>query len=219
MGESWAIWLTETLEWIRGAGFIGYVWFIVLYVILCALFLPGSILTLGAGAVYGWPLGTLLVAIGSALAASINFFLSRYLARGWIERRLESRPRFRSLAHKVAEKGWPLIMLSRLSPVFPHSIISYAAGLTRINYFTFFGASFLGFLPLSAAYSYAGDVIGQVTLLRSHSMMDDPASAAIWIAGLVMTFAVTIASAVFVARAFRDAPAPEATQSSAEPEH
>lgn len=203
MNDSWAQWLTGTLDGIHEAGWVGCVWFVVLYVVLSALFLPGSILTLGAGAVYGWPVGTLLVAIGNTIAASLNFTMSRYLARGWIERRLASRPRFRSLAHTISGKGWPLILLSRFSPVFPHSIVSYASGLTRIRFSTFMIASFVGFLPLSAAYSYAGDVIGQVALLRAHSVTDDPVSLAVWIASIIMTVAVTIASAIFVAKAFR----------------
>lgn len=205
MNTTWAQWLTQAMEGIRDAGAVGWVWFIILYVILGALFLPGSILTLGAGAVYGWELGALLVSVGSTLGAALNFVSSRYLARRWIEARLESRPRFRSVAHAIAAKGWPLILLSRFSPVFPHSIVSYAAGLTRIGWFTFLASSFVGFIPLSAAYSYAGAAIGKVALLHTGAITKDPLSLAVWIASLVMTAVVTVAFGVFVARAFHAA--------------
>jgi len=205
MQNSWAEWLTQMMEQIRDAGPAGCVWFVVLYVVLGALFLPGSILTVGAGAVYGWGTGTFLVALGSTIGAALNFYTSRYLARGWIERRLESRPRFRHLAHAVGSRGWPLILLSRFSPVFPHSIVSYAAGLTRIGAMRFMLASFVGFLPLSAAYAYAGAVLGRVAMVHSGVLTEDPLTLTVWIASLVVTVLVTVAGAVFVARAFRRA--------------
>lgn len=197
------------MEAIRDAGPVGWVWFVVLYVVLGALFLPGSILTVGAGAVYGWGTGTFLVALGSTVGAALNFYTSRYLARGWIERRLESRPRFRNLAHAVGARGWPLILLSRFSPVFPHSIVSYAAGLTRIGAWRFMLVSFVGFLPLSAAYAYAGAVIGKVAMVHSGVLSEDPFTMAVWIASLAVTVVVTVAGAVFAAKAFRDAEAGE----------
>lgn len=205
MSETWAAWLAESMEWIRDHGLVGCLWFIVLYVVSGALFLPGSILTLGAGAVYGWGPGTLLVSIASTIGAALNFFTSRYLARQWIERRLESRPRFRSLAHAVGAKGWPLILISRFSPVFPHSIVSYAAGMTRIHGWVFLVASFVGFLPLSAAYSYAGAVLGRVALLKSGNFTDDPFSVGVAVASVVVTLLVTALSAQFVAKAFANA--------------
>jgi uncharacterized membrane protein YdjX (TVP38/TMEM64 family) len=204
MESAWAEWLTQTMEWIRGAGWVGFVWFIVLYVVSGAVFLPGSILTVGAGAVYGWGTGTLLVATSSSIGALLNFMMSRYLARGWIERRLESRPRFRSLAHAIGTRGWPLIMLSRLSPIFPHSIVSYAAGLTRIGALKFFASSFAGFLPLSAAYAYAGAVLGKVAMVRTGVKQSDPLAMAVWIGGLGFTILVTVLGARLVAHAFRE---------------
>lgn len=209
MENAWAEWLLQTMEWIRGAGWVGCVWFIVLYVLSGALFLPGSILTVGAGAVYGWGIGTLLVALSSSLGAALNFLTSRYIARKWIERKLESRPRFHSLAHAIGSRGWPLIMLSRLSPIFPHSIVSYAAGLTRIKGRTFFMASFAGFLPLSAAYAYAGAVLGKVAAVKSGAMDKDPLALGVWIAGLAITVLVTVLGTKLVAKAFRTPQPPE----------
>ncbi len=193
------------MEWIRGHGTVGCVWFVVLYVLLGTVFLPGSVLTLGAGAIYGWWTGTVLVAFASTVGAALNFFTSRYLARGWIERRLESRPRFRSLAHAIGIRGWPLILLSRFSPIFPHSIVSYASGLTRIRAGTFLLASFVGFLPLSAAYSYAGAVLGRVATVGLGDNPRDPFTMSIWVASIAFTILVAILGARLVARAFRDA--------------
>jgi uncharacterized membrane protein YdjX (TVP38/TMEM64 family) len=214
MHETWAHWLTSAMETIRAAGPTGALWFVVLYVALGVVFLPASILTVGAGAVYGWGEGTVLVAVASTAGAALNFFTSRYLARGWIERRLESRPRFRALAHAIGSRGWPLILLSRLSPIFPHSIVSYAAGLTRIGAMRFMGVSFLGFLPLSAAYAYAGAVLGRFAAVKAGAAEPDPFATGVWFAGLAFTLLVTILGARLVTSAFRDAEHPLASADS-----
>jgi len=212
MAERWAEWLTQALEWIRSAGPAGSVWFLVLYVVLCILFLPGSLLTIGAGAIYGWGWGTLLVTVGSTLGSVLNFFTSRYFARNWIEKKLESRPRFRSLAHAIGLEGWPLILLSRLSPIAPHSLVSYAAGLTRIDAKAFIISSFVGFIPLSAAYAYAGALLGKVAAVQSGNAEVDALSWAVWIGGLVMTVVVSLLGIRLAAKAFRNAEAMEARQ-------
>ena len=78
--------LHDPLEWIQQSGWIGVVWFIVLYTLTCVFFLPGSILTVGAGAVYGFWFSTALVTISSTVGAAVNFLTSRYLARSWMQR-------------------------------------------------------------------------------------------------------------------------------------
>jgi uncharacterized membrane protein YdjX (TVP38/TMEM64 family) len=217
MAHAWAEWLTQALDWIRSAGPTGSIWFLVLYVALCILFLPGSLLTVGAGAIYGWGWGTLLVAVGSTLGSVINFFTSRYFARNWIEKKLERRPKFRSLAHAIGIEGWPLILLSRLSPIAPHSLVSYAAGLTRIDAKAFIISSFIGFIPLSAAYAYAGALLGKVAAVKSGNAEADSLSWAVWIGGLVMTVVVSFLGLRLAAKAFRNAEALEARQAAQSP--
>ncbi len=94
----WSEWMSRAMEQIADLGRMGWIWFIVLYVLTCVFFLPGSVLTIGAGAVYGWIGGTLLVTIASTVGAIVNFVTSRYLARNWMEKRLGTSPKLAPLS-------------------------------------------------------------------------------------------------------------------------
>lgn len=101
-------WLQEALEGIRRQGVFGIVVFVVLYVVCTVFFVPGSVLTLGAGAVYGVGLGSLLVSIGATLGASAAFLTGRYVARSWVQQRIESNARFAAIDRAVGREGWKL---------------------------------------------------------------------------------------------------------------
>jgi uncharacterized membrane protein YdjX (TVP38/TMEM64 family) len=87
MLEQWTEWMRQSMAWIEQTGPIGWVWFIVLYTLSCVLFLPGSVLSVGAGAVYGFWGGTALVSLASVAGALANFVSARFLLRGLMERR------------------------------------------------------------------------------------------------------------------------------------
>jgi uncharacterized membrane protein YdjX (TVP38/TMEM64 family) len=152
--------LHHSMEWIAHSGWVGAVWFVVLYTLTCVFFLPGSILTIGAGAVYGFWFSTALVAISSTVGAAVNFLTSRYLARNWMQRKIGHNAKFRALEKAVCAEGWRMILISRMSPIIPHSLVSYAAGLIA-SVLRFTLASFVGFLPQSAAYTYLGAIVGK----------------------------------------------------------
>jgi uncharacterized membrane protein YdjX (TVP38/TMEM64 family) len=147
--------------WIAASGWVGWIWFIVLYTLSCVLFLPGSVLSFGAGAVYGFWGGTLLVSLGSVAGALANFLSTRYLLRTWMARKFAGSRKFQALDHAAANDGWKLVLLTRLSPILPHSLVSCAFGLSRISLLRYTLASWIGFLPISAAYAYGGAVIGR----------------------------------------------------------
>lgn len=208
MEEQWLLWITGTLDWIRSAGWVGMVWFVVLFALTCVFFLPGSALTVGAGAVYGFWWGTLLVMLGSVLGAQINFFTSRYLLRDWISRKLRGRPRLLALDRAIERKGWQVVFVSRLSPIVPHSLVSYIAGLTGIGVWRFSIASLVGFLPISAAYSYGGALLGAVARTRANITSNDPLSWALYILGLFVSVFVVVWTARIAAKALHES-APE----------
>lgn len=161
MFDTWTLWMDQGMLWIEQSGWIGWIWFIVLYTLSCVFFLPGSVLSFGAGAVYGFWSGTLLVSISSVAGALANFLSTRYLLSGWMVRKFGHRRTFRALDHAVIQDGWRLVVLTRLSPLLPHSLVSCAFGLSRIPCWRYLLASWIGFLPISAAYACGGAVIGK----------------------------------------------------------
>ena len=205
MSKMWLEWMTHGLDWIDQAGWIGWIGFIVIYTLTCVFFLPGSVLTVGAGAIYGFWGGTLLVSISNLVGAVVNFLTSRYLLRGWLQRKFAANRKFHALDSAVATDGWRVILLSRISPVVPHSVVSYACGLTRLSLAKFSLASWLGFIPISAAYSYAGAFLGKFARLKAGL----PHGAESWQTwafyglGLVVTVIVTIWSTRIASRALK----------------
>lgn len=161
MFEIWTAWLDQSMLWIQQSGWTGWVWFIVLYALSCVLFLPGSVLSLGAGAVYGFWSATILVSLGSIAGAAANFMITRYLLRAWVAKKFAQSRRFRALNHAIAQDGLRILFLTRISPVLPHSLVSCAFGLSTMPFWKYMLVSWIGFLPISAAYAYGGAIIGR----------------------------------------------------------
>ncbi len=202
MEEIFTNWMTESLAWIQASGWIGWVGFIALYALTCVFLLPGSVLTVGAGAVYGFGAGTLLVTIASVVGAVLNFATSRYLVHRWLHRKFAHNARFQALDQAIAKSGWRIVLLSRLSPILPHSIVSYACGLTTISMTRFTLASWIGFIPISAAYAYTGALIGKIAKAKA-GLPHGIDSWLLYAAGLTITILVTIWSAKIAARALK----------------
>lgn len=192
MDVSWAQWINDFLDWVRETGPLGWLAFIGLYALTCVFFLPGSLLTVGAGAIYGFWYGTLLVTVSSTVGAVVNFLTTRYLARNWVERRLAGSCKFQALEQAVGREGWQIILLSRISPILPHSVVSYASGLTRISLRRYAAASFLGFIPLSAAYAYAGAVLGRFARTSAGVSEQDIVTWILYGIGLIVTVVVMV---------------------------
>src|SRR5262249_61840093 len=124
---------------------------------------PGSLITLGAGAAFGLIRGTLAVSAGSTLGAAAAFLLGRTLARGWVEHKVANKPRFRALDQAIGAEGFKIVLLLRLSPVFPFNVLNYALGLTRVSFRSYLVASWIGMLPGTVMYVYLGAALGSLT--------------------------------------------------------
>lgn len=208
MIEAWTTCTEQSMSWIEQSGWVGWLWFIVLYALSCLLFLPGSVLSFGAGAVYGFWSGTLLVSIGSVVGAVVNFLSTRYLLRGWIIRHFAKNKKFQALDHAATHGGQQLVILTRISPIFPHSLVSCAFGLSRLSFARYIMASWIGFLPISAAYAYGGAVIGNAAKGGIHQ----GASAwAVYAAEIAITILVTIWITKLAHKALRNC-APEVAE-------
>ena len=123
------------------------------------LFVPGSVLTLGAGAVFGVALGSVYVSISATLGATAAFLVGRYLARDVIARKIERNDKFAAIDRAVAEEGWKIVLLTRLSPVFPFTLLNYAFGLTRVKLSHYVLASWIGMIPGTVMYVYLGSLV------------------------------------------------------------
>ena len=210
MLDQWTDWTREAMVWIQQTGSAGWIWFVILYTVSCVLFLPGSVLSFGAGAVYGFWGGTVLVSIASVGGALANFLLTRYLLRGWMERRFAHSKKIHALNHVATKDAWRMIILTRISPILPHSLVSCAFGLSRINFWRYIAASWVGFLPISAAYAYGGAVIGAAAKGGIHQ---GPWAWVLYTLELAFTIAVTIWITRAAHRALR-AVAPEVVDES-----
>ncbi|MEQ8690314.1 MAG: VTT domain-containing protein, partial [Pseudomonadales bacterium] len=124
--------LQTALNWIQANPSISWAVYIVLYIIATVLMLPGSILTLGAGFLFGLGYGYLVVSVASVTGATLAFLVGRFLARDWVESKLAGMPRFSALDKAVSERGALIVLLTRLSPVFPFNLLNYALGLTAV---------------------------------------------------------------------------------------
>src|SRR5229473_3327587 len=151
--------LKAALDWIGKLGPWGPVIFVGLYVVATVLFIPGSVLTLGAGAVFGVALGSVCVSISATLGATAAFLVGRYLARDAIARKIEKNEKFAAIDHAVADEGWKIVFLTRLSPVFPFTLLNYAFGLTRVRLGHYVLASWIGMMPGTVMYVYLGSLV------------------------------------------------------------
>ncbi|NJN39888.1 MAG: sulfurtransferase [Gammaproteobacteria bacterium] len=141
-------------DWMEAVGTAGPLTFIAAYAVATVLFVPGSLLTLAGGALFGPVAGTLYSLTGATIGATAAFLLARYLAADWATRRIGGR--LGRLTDGVAHEGWRFVAFVRLVPLFPFNALNYALGLTRIRLSHFVAASFLCMLPGAAAYTYLG---------------------------------------------------------------
>lgn len=192
--------LVHILEWIRQAGPAGMAVFAGVYVLACLLFIPGSLLTLGAGVIYGVAKGTALVSVSATLGAAAAFLVARYFARGFVERKLAQNPKFKAMDEAVAKEGWKIVGLARLSPVFPFNLLNYAFGLTQIRFKDYVPASFIGMIPGTLLYVYLGSLAGDLASLFSGSGGDSPERVRVRWAVRIIGFIATALVTFFIAR-------------------
>lgn len=149
------------VSWVESLGIWGPVVFMAGYAVATVGFVPGSALTLAAGAVFGIGEGVLYVFVGASAGATAAFLVARYAARSWVERKLQGNRRFAAIDRAVGREGLKIVTLLRLSPVFPFNLLNYALGLTRVRLRDYVIAC-TGMIPGTLLYVYSGKVIGDV---------------------------------------------------------
>ena len=177
---------------LESLGAWGPILFIAVYVAASVAFIPGSIVTLVAGAVFGLARGIPLVFVSAVLGSSAAFAIARVFVRDAIVRRLERDRRAAAVLGAVADQGWFAVLLLRLSPLFPYNVLNYALGASTVRYRDFLIGS-VGMLPGTVLYVYYGKVIGDVAAVASGvAPVRGIGYYALLAAGLLATLVVTI---------------------------
>ena len=193
--------LVNALDWIDSLGPIAPIAFIVLYVIVTVAFIPASIVTLGAGVVFGVIQGSLYVFIGAMLGAAAAFLVGRYVARDWVGNKIAGNAKFKAIDEAIANEGSKIIFLIRLSPAFPFNLLNYALGLTKVSLKDYVLGT-TGILPGTIMYVYLGSLAGNLATLGAG---DTPSNPTITWAIRIIAFIATVAVTVYVTRIARKA--------------
>ncbi len=184
--------LQNALTWIDGLGIWASIAFIVLYIGATIAFLPGSILTLGAGAIFGVISGVVNAFVGATLGAIAAFLVGRYLARNWVALRIEGNPKFQAIDQSVGQQGFKIVLLTRLSPIFPFNLLNYAFGLTGVSLRDYALGS-IGMIPGTLLYVYLGSLAGNLAAIGTTPPSANPALEwTIRMIGFIATIAVTL---------------------------
>lgn len=195
----------DFLGWMRGLGLWAPAILIVAYVAACLFFIPGLLLSIGAGFLFGVKLGLVTVSLGSTLGATLAFLVGRTLFRDSIRQMIGGNPKFAALDSAVGREGFKIVLLARLSPVLPFTVLNYALGLTPVALGDFVLASWIGMLPASLVYVYLGSTLAELTEIGTVPSEGDWTREALYVLGLVATIGVAVLMTRLARKAWREA--------------
>ena len=191
LGRQFGALLDRFVVWVDGLGAIGPLVYMAGYAAATVAFVPGAVLSLAAGATFGLGPGVLYVMLGATTGASLAFLLARYVAREPIEQRITGNARFAAVDRAIGREGFKIVLLLRLSPVFPFNLLNYSLGLTKVRFADYLAAS-IGMLPGTLLYTWSGVVVGDVIRLAGGGGPErGPAYYTVVVLGLAATIAVT----------------------------
>jgi len=186
-------WVEQLRNTIEALGIWGPVLLAAVYVMATVLMLPGSPLTILAGAVFGLVTGFIAVSIGSVAGAILAFLVGRTIARGFVEQKAAENPRFGAIDRAVGRNGLKIVLLTRLSPVFPFNLLNYLFSITRVRLSHYALGSWIGMIPGTLMYVYLGFAVGEVAEVAAEGTSEGEIFKYILYGiGLVATVVVTI---------------------------
>lgn len=183
-----AQWLESFQTFVREAGPLGYVLYVIVYVICCVLLIPALALTLGAGAIFGFAAGSAVVIVGATLGATAAFLLGRTVFRKRVEAMVAANPRMAAIDRAIAAEGTKIMLLMRLSGFPPFTWINYALGLTGVRLRPYILTTLFGIIPGTLAFTWAG-AAGAAALTGSGNRIS-----------LIVTAAGAVLVSVYIAR-------------------
>ncbi len=182
-------WIESFSRWVEGLGAWGGAIFAAFYAIATVLLVPGAPLTIAAGLVFGVAVGFPVVLIGATIGAALAFLAARYLVREKVQGMMENRPKLRAVDRAVAEEGWKIVIMVRLTPIVPFNLQNYFFGLTEVKFWHYVTATLIGIIPGVLLYLYLG-AIGAATLTGGAKF--GPLQWGLFIAGLIATIVVVV---------------------------
>lgn len=182
--------LVYALEWTQGLGPWGPIFLASFYIVACVFLLPGSVLTLGAGFLFGVPVGLLSAWIGATLGACVAFLVGRTFARDWVSRKVSGNSKFAAVDEAVGREGFKIVLLLRLSPILPFNFLNYALGLTKVSFGKYALASLIGMLPGGLMYVYFGSAARSLADVAAGKIEGGWAGQVFFWAGLAATILV-----------------------------
>jgi uncharacterized membrane protein YdjX (TVP38/TMEM64 family) len=185
-------WLIQFLAWTEANPGGAWASFVLIYVLATVCFLPATPLTLAAGAIFGLGAGFALVSLSSTLGATAAFLVGRTLARDWVSARMVALPRFQALDRGLQTRGFWIVLLTRLSPVFPFFLLNYAYGVSAVRLRHYVPASWLGMMPGTLAYVYAGSLAADLAQIAAGDVAVGGGRPWLLGLGLLATIAVTV---------------------------
>ncbi|MFK8051895.1 MAG: TVP38/TMEM64 family protein [Woeseiaceae bacterium] len=199
-----AEWLTSLVSWIDANKQTAWLVFIGVYVAATVLMLPGSILTLAAGYVFGVIYGTALVSVSSVIGATAAFLIGRSLGRGWVKEKIGADARLTAIDSATEERGFLVMLLLRLSPIFPFNVMNYLMSLTGMSLKNFFFGSWIGMFPGTLLYVYIGSGLSDLTAILAGEYEAGPYGKVFFFGGLIATAVVTVLIARFAAKTLKE---------------
>lgn len=197
-------WFMHFESYVQSLGAIAPVLVVLAYILSTVLFIPGSALTIGSGTLFGLATGFAVVFLGANLGALCSFLLARTLLRDKVANWAAANPKFRSLDQAIGKQGFKMVLLTRLSPVFPFVLLNYFLGLTAVRTAPYVLANLIGMLPATFLFVY----IGAAARDALAGQMD--ASAGFYqqilkVIGLLATVAVVVVVTRIARKALREA--------------
>ena len=144
------------------------------------------------------------MSIGATLGATCAFLVGRYVARGWVAKKLEGNEKFEAIDRAVAREGWKIVGLARLSPFFPFNLLNYAFGLTEISLRDYFFATWAGMIPGIVMYVYLGSLVGDVARIGVMPVRRTPTQWIFEVVGFIASVAVAVYVTYVAGKALRE---------------
>jgi uncharacterized membrane protein YdjX (TVP38/TMEM64 family) len=210
-------WVVQFEAYVKNLGSLGPIVTALVYVATTVLFIPGSVLTIAAGGLFGFKIGFLVVLVGANLGALCAFLLARTFLRDQVARWTDANPKFKSLDKAIGRQGFKMIFLLRLSPAFPFTLLNYLLGLTAVRSGAYVLANLLGMLPGIFLYVYIGAAARDA--LTGPEETTDIYQQLLKYTGLLATLAVVIIVTRIARKALREAEQPQNGNTATEAAH
>ncbi len=179
-------WLDRAGEWNKANPVAGAVLYVLFATVGAVVFLPGSVIVMSAGYLYGLSVGSCLALLGVTFGAFAAFMSGRVLVRGWVLSRLEGHPRLQALDRAVYDQSFVIVALTRLSVIIPFNLLNYVYGVTGVRKTAYVVATAVGMIPATVLWTYVGTLAKNFDDIRSGNLDSGLPSVYLLLLGLVM---------------------------------